>query len=157
MKDCSNIKADWNKLESMVKAFSNPTSFAYHVGKDLIVNGKDIYSEINTSITDYQQEKWGEFGYQVGEAAAQVILGDAPAVKIGNPNTVKIATILKGVMEAFGGHFSIDALLACIKQEDQAVMILDAAYKELAAASHDKSIQELIGGVIAAVMGIKQV
>jgi len=36
-------------------------------------------------------------------------------------------------------------------------MILDAAYKELAAASHDKSIQELIGGVIAAVMGIKQV
>ena len=96
MKDCSSIKADWNKLESMVKAFSNPTSFAYHVGKDLIVNGKNIYSEINTSITDYQQEKWGEFGYQVGEAAAQVILGEAP-VKLGpNPNAIKVATILKG-------------------------------------------------------------
>lgn len=37
------------------------------------------------------------------------------------------------------------------------MMILDAAYKELDAAAHDKSIQELIGGVIAAVMGIKQV
>ena len=157
MKDCSNIKADWSRLEGMVKAFSNPTSFAYHVGKDLIVNGKDIYGEIKTSITDYQEEKWGEFGYQVGEAAAKVILGDAP-VKLGpNPNAIKIATILKGVIEAFGGHFSLDALLACIKQEDQAVMILDAAYKELAAAGHDKSIQELIGGVIAAVMGIKQV
>lgn len=117
MKDCSNIKADWTKLEKMVSVFSNPTNFAYHVGKDLLINGKNIYSEINTSITDYEGEKWSDFGYQIGEAAAQVILGDepVPAVKFGNPNAVKVATILQGVIEAFGGNFSIDDLLTCIK------------------------------------------
>ena len=62
MKDCSNIKADWTKLEKMVSVFSNPTNFAYHVGKDLLINGKNIYSEINTSITDYEGEKWSDFG-----------------------------------------------------------------------------------------------
>lgn len=157
MKDCSNIKADWEKLEGMVKAFSNPTSFAYHVGKDLLVNGRDIYSEINTAITDYQGEKWGSFGYEVGEAAAKVIIGQEAAVPVGNPNAVKVATILQGVIEAFGGHFSLDALLECIKEEDQAMMILDAAFHELQSAGKDHSVQELIGGVIAAVMGVKQV
>jgi hypothetical protein len=34
-------------------------------------------------------------------------------------------------------------------------MILDAAYHELAGAAKDKSFKELIGGVIAAVMGVK--
>lgn len=37
--DCKNIKADWEKLEKMASIFSSPYSFAYHVGKDLIVNG----------------------------------------------------------------------------------------------------------------------
>ena len=157
MKDCSNIKADWSKLEGMVQAFSNPTSFAYHVGKDLLVNGRDIYGEIKSATTDYQEEKWGSFGYQVGEAAAKVIIGQEAAIPVGNPNAVKVATILKGVIEAFGGHFSLDALLACVKQEDQAMMILDAAFHELQSAGKDHSVQELIGGVITAVMGVKQV
>ena len=105
----------------MVAVFSNPADFAYHVGKDLLVNGKDIYSEITASVTDYQQEKWGSFGYEIGEAAAKVILGDAPPIvampdNLGpKPNLVKVATILKGLIEPFGGHFSLDALLACIK------------------------------------------
>ena len=39
MSDCSHLKADWEKLAKMVAIFDSPTSFAYHVGKDLIVNG----------------------------------------------------------------------------------------------------------------------
>ena len=50
MKDCSSIKADWEKLVKMISIFDSPTSFAYHVGKDLIVNGKQIYGEINTAV-----------------------------------------------------------------------------------------------------------
>jgi len=39
MADCSAIKADWERLADMEAVFSNPTNFAYHVGKDLLVNG----------------------------------------------------------------------------------------------------------------------
>lgn len=157
MTDCSSIKADWQKLSGMVKSFSNPTAFAYHVGKDLLVNGRDIYSEINASVADYKQEKWGDFGYQIGEAAAKVILGqEEAAVPVGNPTLEKVATILQGIIEAFGGHFNLDALLECIQEEDQALMILDASFKELQAAAKDKNPEELIGGVVAAVMGVKK-
>lgn len=39
IKDCEGVKADWIKLEKMAEIFASPTSFAYHVGKDLLVNG----------------------------------------------------------------------------------------------------------------------
>jgi len=32
---------------------SNPKSFAFHVGKDLLVNGKDIYKETKTAVNDW--------------------------------------------------------------------------------------------------------
>ena len=66
MKDCSHILADWKKLEKMIAIFDSPTSFAYHVGKDLLINGVQIYDEIETAVSDYEQAKWGDFGYNIG-------------------------------------------------------------------------------------------
>jgi len=45
-KDCSMIKADWNRIEEMSKTWHSPMTFAYHVGKDMIINGKNIYREV---------------------------------------------------------------------------------------------------------------
>jgi len=53
MSDCSHLKADWQRLAAMASIFSSPTSFAYHVGKDLLVNGKDIFREVEDSIVQY--------------------------------------------------------------------------------------------------------
>lgn len=63
MSDCASIKADWEKLEKMVEVFDSPTSFAYHVGKDLVVNGSDIFKEIETAVTDYEARNWEDFGF----------------------------------------------------------------------------------------------
>jgi len=75
MSDCSHLKADWQKLAAMAAIFKNPASFAYHVGKDLMINGKDIYSEIKLAIKDYDAKNWEDFGFQIGEASAKIILG----------------------------------------------------------------------------------
>jgi len=37
----------------MAVIFANPTSFAEHVGEDLLVNGTDIFKEITTAVHDY--------------------------------------------------------------------------------------------------------
>ena len=76
MKDCSAAKEDWPRLEALAKVFQSPKSFAYHVGKDILVNGKDIFHEIEDSISDYKAENWEQFGLDVGTAAAKTILGD---------------------------------------------------------------------------------
>jgi len=56
MKDCSAAKEDWPRLEALAKVFQSPKSFAYHVGKDILVNGKDIFHEIEAAVSDYKAE-----------------------------------------------------------------------------------------------------
>merc|ERR1711935_790334 len=76
MKDCSKAKEDWPRLEALAKVFQSPKEFAFHVGKDIMVNGKDIFNEIEASVADYKAEEWEQFGVEVGTAAAKTILGD---------------------------------------------------------------------------------
>ena len=79
MKDCSSTQADWARLKAMAEVMSSPKSFVYHVGKDLLINGREIYGEINTAVTDYDKQDWEGFGFNVGEAAAKTILGQGEA------------------------------------------------------------------------------
>lgn len=55
--DC-NFGNDMKKLEAMADIFSSPYSFAYHVGKDIVINGVDIFHEIEAAITAYEAQKW---------------------------------------------------------------------------------------------------
>jgi len=76
IKTCEGVVADWEKLEKMAEIFSNPATFIYHVGKDLIVNGKQIYREIDDSVQEFETQQYRKFGDDVGEALALLILGD---------------------------------------------------------------------------------
>jgi hypothetical protein len=76
MTDCSSTGADWTRLEHLASTIASPTDFAYHVGKDLLINGKDIFGEIAAAIQDYDDSNWESFGENVGKAAAKTILGE---------------------------------------------------------------------------------
>jgi len=78
---CKGVSGDWAKLTEMVAIFDSPASFAYHVGKDLIVNGEDIFNEVADSITQYDNKQYEAFGEDIGAALAKLILGDAQAVQ----------------------------------------------------------------------------
>lgn len=52
MGDC-DIVDHLKKLEAMASIFESPITFAYHLGKDIMVNGIDIFNEIEKAITDY--------------------------------------------------------------------------------------------------------
>jgi hypothetical protein len=128
MSDCSSLKADWEKLTKMIAIFDSPTSFAYHVGKDLLVNGVQIYDEVELAITDYENAKWGDFGYQIGQAAAKTLLGEEQLPLFATQNNkMKDAEIMQGVLSAYGGKFDLYALLMCIYEEDQAALMFDVA------------------------------
>ena len=47
----------------MAAIFENPTSFAWAVGKHLMLNGVEIYKEINIAVADYESQNYGDFGY----------------------------------------------------------------------------------------------
>ena len=156
MKDCSSLRADWQKLEQMVEIFDSPTSFAYHVGKDLMINGVEIFHEVETAVNDYSAGNWADFGYNIGEAAAKTLLGEESQLAIKEANKMKVAQIVQGMLKPYGGKFDLYALLICIYDEDQAALMFDVAVQTFEKAYADKDISEAIGGVIATVAGVQQ-
>ena len=79
--DCKGITADFAKLEKMAAVYSNPWSFAYHVGKDLVVNGVTIFKDTEDSITQYEAGKFEAMGEDIGDALAKLLLGGALEVQ----------------------------------------------------------------------------
>ena len=75
--DCTEVHGiDWNQLESIALIFENPNSVTFDAGRDLIINGVDIYQEISTAISDYQAGNWYQLGENLGEAGKKVIIGE---------------------------------------------------------------------------------
>ena len=72
---CAGDVTQIENLINMAKTFSDPLSFAYHAGKDLLIHGVDIYNEINDAITQYDASNYEGFGEDVGKAMAQVLIG----------------------------------------------------------------------------------
>ena len=73
--ECHTAINDAKRLYEMIATFTSPLSFAYHVGKDILVNGVQIYKEIDSAITDYNSSNWRQFGYDCGYALGLVLIG----------------------------------------------------------------------------------
>ena len=75
----------------MADVFASPDSFFYNVGLNLIINGVEIYAEIDEAMKDFDQEKYFDFGENLGKALALVIMGPAPS---SNKNALQTYQIL---------------------------------------------------------------
>lgn len=47
----------------------------WHVGKDILVNGKNIYSDITDGMSAYSSKNYNKFGRDIGDALALVLIG----------------------------------------------------------------------------------
>merc|ERR1711907_669915 len=56
------VKDEAPKLLKALETLKHPVEFAYHVGKDLIVNHADIFQEVSAAIDDYHAQKWEDAG-----------------------------------------------------------------------------------------------
>lgn len=59
----------------MIAEMANPSQYAFHIGKDLLINGRNIYKEISTAVDDWQNQEYYDFGFQCGEALYQLFVG----------------------------------------------------------------------------------
>jgi len=74
MTECQAAVSEVQKIVALLKTFTSPMSFVYHVGKNLIINGVEIFNEVNSSYKAYQTADFYNFGYYLGEALAQLLL-----------------------------------------------------------------------------------
>mmetsp|Transcript_29462 Transcript_29462/g.44666 ORF Transcript_29462/g.44666 Transcript_29462/m.44666 type:complete len:399 (-) Transcript_29462:404-1600(-) len=153
LKDCKKTKVDFSKLEKISQALAEPTSLSYTVGKELSVNGADIFADMEDAVKQYQAKNWEQFGYDLGTASAKALLGSEISTL---DKKTQVAEIFQGITTAFGGDFDLMALLICIQEEDKALLMFDAAIHSFITAWKNKEWGDAIGGVIVTLAAIQQ-
>ena len=78
IKTCKEGITGIDNLIKMAESFKSPWSFAYHVAHDLLVNGVEIFHEVDSAISDYDASNFEGFGENIGKAMAQVAGSAAP-------------------------------------------------------------------------------
>lgn len=90
------------KIVQMLKSIRNPISFSMHVGKDIILNGVSIYSNLTSALNDYDQQNWEAFGKDLGSAFDLVFFGSHKLEKkqalLSYYNTTVDEAIIRGVL-----------------------------------------------------------
>ena len=81
MSDCGSAYTNVQKLINALKQLSSPWKFAYHIGKDIVVNRKQIFKEITAAKTDYHAQQWENFGKDLGDIIGILIGFDAKTTK----------------------------------------------------------------------------
>ena len=73
----TDCKASASDIEIFVKAietgFEHPLTFLFHVGKELLINHKDIFAEITTAVADWKADSFRASGVQIGKALAKLL------------------------------------------------------------------------------------
>merc|ERR1719271_1707924 len=123
-----DVKDEAPKLLKALEALKNPKEFAFHVGKDLIVNHADIFREVSASIDDYHAQKWEDFGKDTGAALSKLLVGT---------NMMSLAAddqwpvLLRGVLEGFGLTKDLDEMKACLSDTVTEIKDVEAAVELL--------------------------
>lgn len=72
--DCKAAEAEVAKFAKAIEdGFEHPLSFVFHVGKELIVNGRDIYAEITAAVSDWKAQSYRASGVQIGKALSKLL------------------------------------------------------------------------------------
>jgi len=111
----------------------HPKEFAFHVGKDLIVNHADIFREVSASIDDYHAQKWEDFGKDTGAALSKLLVGTNEMSLAWWPwhRDDQWSVLLKGVLEGFGLTKDLDKMKDCLANTESEIKDVEAAIQLL--------------------------
>merc|ERR1712070_782830 len=127
-----DVKDQAPKLLKALETLKHPIEFAYHVGKDLIVNHADIFQEVSTAIDDYHSQKWEECGKITGAALSKLLVGEM-SINLAASNDEQWPVVLKGVLEGFGLTKDVDEMKDCLAQTQSEIEDVEEALKLLEA------------------------
>jgi hypothetical protein len=67
----SGFEPELEKVESVLAVFKSPSKVVYDVGKSLLVNGHEIWHQIDDAVHQYKADNFFTFGKDIGEAVAE--------------------------------------------------------------------------------------
>lgn len=82
LRDCKGAVDDYKQLFEALKQMEHPKEFAFHIGKDILVNGKDIYHHIQAMIQDFKEKNFKNFGKELGIILEEILVGNKPSMAV---------------------------------------------------------------------------
>lgn len=101
VKDCESIKDSMGKIAKMAEIFAHPWSLVWQVGKNLFVNGADIFGKISLAMQSYQSAQYYEFGKNLGEALSEVFFNQTNQEAVKRVIDVQAYDFLYGFFSGF--------------------------------------------------------
>jgi hypothetical protein len=92
----------------------------------------------------------------VGEAISETVLGaENPVADVNPVAKTEVAQIFQGLLEVFGGKFSLVSLVLCLGEADAAYALIVDGSKNCFLGLYAKDIPYTIGGIVEIVAGLK--
>ena len=66
------MEGDVLRLVEMAETFTNPFTLSIDIGKNLFVNGVDIFKNILSAVQAFENDNYYSFGLYIGEALVEV-------------------------------------------------------------------------------------
>lgn len=89
----------------MAEIFGHPLSLIYHIGKNILLNGIDIFGKIAKALISFGEADYYSFGMYVGQAMDEVLL-HAPIVK--KPVDLKAYEFFEGFYAALSANSALN-------------------------------------------------
>ena len=111
---------DYERFHRDMTMAEQPEKFIDVISYDFDHNKDQILEDLGISLMYYKMGKYEKFGEEIAKVIKLFTEepkeeATAPALPAGiSDNKAKSTKILKGVLEAFGGHFNLENLLLCI-------------------------------------------
>merc|ERR1712093_38741 len=78
MSDAGAAKEQVDDLAKVIAMFKDEQKIVYHIGKELLVDGKDILSRIGKAVKDFSAHDWESFGEDIGVIIGEVLSPEKP-------------------------------------------------------------------------------
>eukprot|EP00347_Sterkiella_histriomuscorum_P020855 403336209 len=109
IKDCKDAaQIDFTEIFSMIEIFSHPLQLIYNIGKNLYMNGIDIYHNIQDGVAAYKTQDYQGFGLHIGNAMEE-IFKHAPFSQPSDQNGM-YSQFYKGFFETHQSISDIDSM-----------------------------------------------
>jgi len=131
--DCKAAESEIAKFAKAVEdGFAHPVSFLLHVGKALLVNGRDIYVEVSAAIADWKADAFRDAGVAIGQALSKLFVPDFEAWKLAHNKAYGSAEAEADARDAF--MLNVDLVRASHLQQSSGVHYHLNEYADLAPA-----------------------
>ena len=74
LKNCEVSNDELARLEKALKSVKHPKSLIYNIGKDITINGKQIYGMVKKLVKDHSDHEFKDFGKDIGQILEVVLI-----------------------------------------------------------------------------------